>query len=304
MAALKEIKKRINSIKSTRKTTSAMKMVSSAKLHKAEKTLSNMLPYSTTLHHYITCLLTNDTVIQPERLRQDNNNQKPANISLLTLERPIRNIAILAFSSDSSLCGAFNANVSRKLYKTIEIYSKTLDTDHIFVYTIGKKIFELIRKTNIPITKNFENLAGKADYKTIAGLAKSLIALFETNRIDRVELIYHQYRSAGSQELVCLPLLPFTLPAPAKDSTSEIDYIIEPSREKVLRALLPTMITVNLYNALLHSNTSEHAARMIAMQTATDNADDLVSELTIEYNKSRQQAITNELLDLIGGSTQ
>ena len=303
MASLKEIKKRINSIKSTRKTTSAMKMVASSKLHKAERTLSNLTPYSKTLSHYIETLLSNDTarrMVHEEKTAI--NTQKTVN--LLMLERPVNNVAIIVFSSDSSLCGAFNVNVLRKLFKTIDNYKKKLNNNPIFIYTIGKKVFESIRKTTIPITKNYENLAGKDDYDTIARLAKTLITQFESNQIDRVELIFHQYKSAGSQELVCKQLLPFIPPTPFIPKTPPIDHILEPSSEIILQSLFPTMITVNLYHALLHSNTSEHAARMIAMQTATDNADDLIDELTIEYNKSRQQAITNELLDLIGGSAK
>jgi F-type H+-transporting ATPase subunit gamma len=285
MAAFKEIKKRINSIKSTRKTTSAMKMVSSAKLHKAESVISNMLPYSEALHHVMESLLTGD------------------DISTLSQERPIKNIAIIAFSSDSSLCGAFNSNITRELQKTVEEYRKSLSADHIFIYTIGKKVYDAVRKTGITITKNFENLAGKTDYQIIADFAESLITAFEKGKIDRVDTIYHHFRSAGNQELINKMLLPVLLPQKENpDNVINTGYIFEPSREEILRVIIPKSIKLQLYTALLDSNASEYAARMIAMQTATDNADDLVSELTIEYNKSRQQAITNELLDLISGS--
>ena len=286
MAAFKEIKKRINAIKSTRKTTSAMKMVSSAKLHKAESTLANILSYSKAMRRLLETLLI-DGYSNP-----------------LTLERPVQNVAIIAFSSDSSLCGAFNANISRELQKTIETYKSSCTDDNIFVYTIGKKVYESIRKTGIPITQNFEHLAGKNDYSRIADFAASIISQFNKRQIDRVELIYHRFKSAGTQELKREPLIPAILPTSAskKQKRQNIDYIIEPSREKVLNAMIPKFLTLKLYSALLDSNASEHAARMVAMQTATDNADDLVSQLTIELNKSRQQAITNELLDLIGGS--
>ncbi|MDR0575724.1 MAG: ATP synthase F1 subunit gamma [Tannerella sp.] len=284
MAALKEIKKRINSIKSIRKTTSAMKMVSSAKLHKAESMIYNMLPYSEALRHVMESLLTGDYS------------------GPLNRERPVMNVAIIAFSSDSSLCGAFNSNVSRELQKTIDKYKKSLSDEHIFIYTIGRKVYDNIRKTGITITKNFESMAGKADYNTIAAFAASLIAQFENNQIDRVELIYHHFKRAGSRELVKEPLLPVILPVSEKQGYQHGEYIYEPSREKLLGTLVPKSIKLQLYAALLDSNASEYAARMIAMQTATDNADDLVGELTIEFNKSRQQAITNELLDLAGGS--
>lgn len=285
MAALKEIKKRINSIASTRKTTSAMKMVASSKLHKAENVISNMLPYSEALHHIMESLLTGDDA------------------SILSRERPVRNIAIVAFSSDSSLCGAFNSNIVRELQKTIAAYRKSRSVDHIFIYTIGRKVYDAVRKTDITITQNFENLAGKSDYHTIADFAGSLITQFERGEIDRADIIYHHFKSAGSQELINETLLPVILPPKENpDSHANTGYIFEPSREEILRVVIPKSIKLRLYTMLLDSNASEHAARMIAMQTATDNADDLVSELTIEYNKSRQQAITNELLDLISGN--
>lgn len=286
MATLKEIKKRINSIKNTRKTTSAMKMVSSSKLRKAENTISNMLPYSEALYHVMESLLTGDysgTLIQ---------------------ERPVNRIALVAFSSDSSLCGAFNSNISRELLKAIEKYKSSIPDENIQVYTIGKKVYDNVRKTGVTITQNFENLAGKADYSTIAEFAGSLITQFEKEQVDRVELIYHHFKSAGTQLLVNTPLLPVILPTQndQENQNGTTDYILEPSREELLKTLIPKGIKLQLYTALLDSNASEHAARMIAMQTATDNADDLVNELTIEYNKSRQQAITNELLDLASGS--
>ena len=282
MSSFKEIKKRINSIKSTRKTTSAMKMVSSSKLRKAENKLSNIIQYSEALRHIMESLPTSDYT------------------SPFCVERPIKNVALIAFSSDSSLCGAFNSNISRELQKTYKKYKKMPGIEDVFVYIVGKKVFDSIRKTGILITKNFENLAATPDYKTVSGFAATIISQFKKKQIDRVDLIYHHFKNAGIQELMNAPLLPLTLPKQQK----ETDYIIEPSREEVLKALLPDIIQTKIYATLLDSNTSEHAARMIAMQTATDNADDLVSELTIEYNKTRQQAITNELLDLIGGNSQ
>ena len=282
MAALKEIKKRINSIKSTRKTTSAMKMVSSSKLRKAENKLSNIKQYTEALRCIMESLLTSDFS------------------GPFCMERPVKNVAVVAFSSDSSLCGAFNSNISRELQKTYHKYKKTSGIDSVYIYTIGKKVYDSIRKTGIPITKNYENLAGKPNYGTMVDFATALIKLFDTKQIDRVDLIYHHFKSAGTQELVNVPLLPLAFPV----QQNVKDYIMEPSREEVLKELIPDIIKAKIFSVLLDSSTSEHAARMIAMQTATDNADDLVSELTIEYNKSRQQAITNELLDLIGGSAQ
>ena len=283
MSTFKEIKKRINAIKSTRKTTSAMKMVASSKLMKAESVMKALSSYAGEIRRILNSLMTSDYS------------------GPLSLERPVEHVAIITFSSDSSLCGAYNSNISHVLQKTVNKYKKSLDASHIHVYTIGKKVFEFSKKTKITVTQNFENLAGKTNYPTIANLAMSLIEKFENKQLDSVELIYYHFKSAGSQELVTKQLLPIKLPVQEQQS---IDYILEPSRESLLKSLIPKNIQIQLYTALLHANASEHAARMIAMQTATDNADDLVSELTIEYNKSRQQAITNELLDIVGGSVK
>jgi len=284
MATFKDIKKRIIAVKSTRKTTSAMKMVASSKLRKADHIISNTLPYTLELNRILKSLLTNDYA------------------SPLCQVRPIQNVAIIAFSSDSSLCGAYNTNVLHELKKTINIYNKTLDNSHIFVYTVGKKVYESFKKTGFPIAHNFENLAGKTDYNRIADFATSLIEKFEKKQIDRVELIFHHFKSAGSQRLVKIQILPITFPAQETKSRLFMNHIIEPSLESLLKILIPKSIKLRLYTALLDSNASEHAARMIAMQTATDNANELVGKLSIQYNKSRQQAITNELLDIIGGS--
>jgi F-type H+-transporting ATPase subunit gamma len=287
MVTLKEIKKRIQSIKSTRKTTSAMQLVSSAKLRKAESILSNMLPYSDALY----------------RLMRSLGQGEGEEVNPLSLERPVKKVAIIAFSSDSSLCGVFNANVMRELQRTVGEYRKGLPPPQIAVYTIGKKVYDAVRKTDIAVTENFENLAGKAFYGIMADFAESLIAQFEQGETDRVEMIYHRFKSTGTQELVREVVLPVRLPsAEDPDKEADTDYIFEPSRVEILRAIVPKSIKLQLYTALLNSNVSEYAARMIAMQTATDNADDLISELTVEYNKSRQQAITSELLDLFNGN--
>lgn len=279
MASLKSLKERILSIRSTRKITSAMKMVASAKLHKAESRIGNMQIYSESLYHVMESLLSGDYS------------------SHLSEDRAPNRIAIIAFSSDTALCGAFNASVFRELEKTLNTYKDK----EIQLYTIGKKVYDATQKAGITVTQNFEKLAEKPDYKTIADLGELLIRQFETYKIDRVELIYHHFKSAGSQQQVHENLLPLSLPT-TKESTFRTDYILEPSREELLEVLIPKSIKLKLYTALLDSNASEHAARMISMQIATDNADQLITDLTLTYNKSRQHAITSELLDIVSGS--
>ena len=282
MASLKEVKIRINSIKSTRKTTSAMKMVASAKLHKAQGVFGNMLPYSIALHHVMEALLSSEFS------------------SPLCDKRPVEKVAVVALSSDSSLCGAFNSNIIRETQKNLEQY-RNLPKENVQIYTIGKKVYDALRKNGFSITKNFVNLADKPNYDTIAELAGSLIRQFEKKEIDRVEILYHHFKSAGIQILMNESILPLVLPQPNNIAKINTDYILEPSREALLNILIPKSIKLQFYTSLLDSNCSEHAARMVAMQIATDNADDLVNELTIIYNKTRQQVITNELLDIVGG---
>jgi F-type H+-transporting ATPase subunit gamma len=283
MISLRSIKERIVSIRNIRKITSAMKMVSSAKLHKAQHMAGNLSAYATALRRMMETLLPDGSFPTP-----------------LSEERPVRRVAVIAFASDSSLCGSFNAGVIRELQKTLETHR---DHAEVALYTIGKKAFEAVGKWGVTVAGDFEKLAGTPDYGRIAGLAGDLMRQFEERQIDRVELIYHRFKTVGSQQLVHENWLPLTFPPPAENASADRDYLLEPSRAELLETLIPENLKLRLYEALLHSNTSEHAVRMISMQTATDNADELIGDLTVEYNKSRQQAITGELLDIISGST-
>lgn len=261
-----------------------MKMVSSAKLHKAQHAIENMLPYSASLHHVMNSLPSGEYA------------------NSLCDDREVKRVAIVAFSSDGSLCGAFNTNIIRATLKTIEEYDR-LSAEDIRLYTVGRKVFDAIRESGYIVEKNFEGLAEKPDYTTIAEFAGSLIREFEAKRLDRVELIYYHFESAGKQMLKRETILPLVLSKLQEEKTwSVAEYIVEPSREALLRVLIPKSVKLKLYTALLDSSASEHAVRMISMQAATENADNLISTLTVEYNKSRQQAITNELLDIIGGA--
>jgi F-type H+-transporting ATPase subunit gamma len=266
-----------------------MKMVSAAKLHHAQRDITNVRPYSEALNRVFGTLLS----------------AEGASDSVLMQRREVRRVAIVAFSSDSSLAGAFNADVVRKVKRACEQYS-ALPRENIDIYTIGKKVFETLSKAGYTIKENFEGLAAKPDYDAVADLAARLTAQFVAGEIDRAEVIYHHFKSAGSQVLIQEDFLPVAMPADIADTPKSVvaDYILEPSKSEVLEKLLPKALRFNLYAILLDSNASEHAARMIAMQVATDNAGDLIAELTIAYNTSRQQAITAELLDMVGGQMQ
>lgn len=293
MSSLKEVKNRISSVKSTRQITSAMKMVASAKLHKAQGGIENMLPYQRKLNEILTNFLSTDATIE----------------SPYTDERPVGRVAIVAFSSNSSLCGAFNSNVAKMLERTLEEY-QSLGRENIQIYPVGKKVEEAVKKLGFVPQGSYQEMADKPSYMQAYELAGTLMKEFLEGRVDKVELIYHHFKSTGSQILTRDEYLPINLDKVAEEATESTagkssfnnDYIVEPSAARLITELLPKVLSQKIYTVLLDSNTSEHAARMLAMQAATDNANELIQDLTKQYNKSRQQAITNELLDIIGGS--
>lgn len=285
MASLKEIKSRIQSVKSTQKITSAMKMVSSAKLRKAQKTIENFFPYEQRLTGLLTNFLSADDV---------------DTVSFFSETREVKRVAIVVISSNSSLCGSFNSNVIKKLNYSIDKY-KSLGKENILIFPIGKKIAKACIKAGYELQGDFEKMADKPSYAATLVLSDTIMQLFKDKQIDTVELIYHHFISKSSQVLTEETYLPIQL-KPAEKGTAVIDYIVEPDRATIMTDLIPKVLRLKIYTALLDSNASEHAARTMAMQIATDNATDLLQELSLQYNKSRQQAITNELLDIVGGS--
>ena len=320
MPSLKEIKTRIQSVNSTRKITSAMKMVASSKLHHAQVMIENMLPYETMIEKILKTFLASEADAS----------------SVLTQERPVKRVALVVYSSNSSLCGGFNANVIKMMQQVAAEY-ESLGKENIVIYPIGRKVAEKAAKLGFIIGGEYNDLAEKPNAKQCIDLARELGQQFVHRKIDRVELIYHHFKSAGSQILTRKTFLPIDLTdeltrdherdlkstVTTKDAQEYLrkrdeergeqrgsldakplnsNFIVEPDMPTVLGALIPKMAHLMLYTALLDSIASEHAARMVAMQTATDNADELLRGLNLQYNKSRQQAITNELLDIVGGS--
>ena len=288
MASLKEVKGRIATVNNTRKITSAMKMVASAKLHKAQGAITNMLPYERRLHGLLTNLLSGGDILS------------------WNTPREVKRVALVVFSSNSSLCGGFNANVIKHACAWLDEH-KALGIENLLVYPIGKKVADALLKQGYSVQGDYQHMADKPSFAEASVLAQQLMDMFEKGEVDRVELLYNHFKSTASQILTHEVYLPFLSSHEEKLSdeesrTEEIDYILEPSREELLTMLLPKVLRMKLYTALLDSNASEHAARTMAMQIATDNADELLQELTLMYNKTRQQAITNELLDIVGGS--
>ena len=296
MASLKEVKTRINSVKSTRKITSAMKMVASAKLHKAQGAIENMLPYQKKLNKILTNFLSADLPIESPYVQ----------------EREVKRVAIVVFSSNTSLCGAFNANVIKMMMQTIGEF-RTVGQDNILIFPVGKKVDEAAKRMGFKPQEVSPTLSDKPTYQEAAELAHRLMDLYVAGEVDRVEIIYHHFKSMGVQILLRETYLPIDMTNVVSEedrmNKEEVeeheianDYIIEPNAEELIASLIPTVLSQKIFTAAVDSNASEHAARTLAMQVATDNANELIQDLTKQYNKSRQQAITNELLDIVGGS--
>ena len=293
MASLKEVKGRINSINGTLKITSAMKMVASSKLHKAQEAIENMLPYERRLHRMLTDLLGSG-------LRVD---------SPFSVKREVKKVALVVFASNSSLCGGFNMNVIRHLNVWVEKYTAQVGKENILIYPVGRKMADAVKKLGFTPMGDYQHMSGKPNYREASELAAELMKRFVRGEIQQVELLYNHFKSTSTQVLTQEAFLPIDLGVsnqPDEDNeeiTGELaDYILEPSVDQLLRELVPKVLHLKLFTALLDSAASEHAARMMAMQTANDNANDLIQQLTLQYNKTRQQAITNELLDIMGGA--
>lgn len=319
MPSLKEIKGRIASVQSTRKITSAMKMVASSKLHHAQVAIQNMLPYETMLEHILKSFLAAEAEAQ----------------TVYDQERPVKRVALVIFSSNSSLCGGFNANVIKLMQHTVDKLAQEIGRENIDIYPIGRKVAEKAQKLGYQVRGNYADMVDHPNVRQCIDMAMELGRRFANGEVDKVELIYHHFKSAGSQILTTKTFLPIDLESELerdheRDLTSIVttkeaqdylkknrrkrerkedeavplndNFIVEPDMNTVLSQLMPKMAHLMLYTALLDSVASEHAARMVAMQTATDNADELLRQLNLQYNKSRQQAITSELLDIVGGT--
>lgn len=342
MPSLKEIKGRINSISSTLAITSAMKMVAAAKLQKAQMAIQNMLPYERRLHSMLLDLMGAVNMSAPAseegsvRLmslsNQPDHTESEGAYSLMA-QRQVHRVAIVAFASNSSLCGAFNSNVIREATAVINEYRASgLGDADITVYSVGRKMAEAMRKLGFPSPADFTKMSDSPSYDAASALAQELFDGFVSGRFDKVELVYNHYKSTSSQPTTRQTYLPLSLADATADiqvgkitdsasesytdkvaepvvrqnspTTETPDLIVEPSKEELIATLLPKVVRLRVFTTLLDSTAAEHAARTVAMQLATDNGNDLLQELTLEYNKGRQQKITSEILDIVGGSMQ
>ena len=306
MASLREIKDRIGSVRSTLKITSAMKLVASAKLRKAQKAIEGMRPYERTLAEILAAV---GPTGMPSSRRPSSLSAvaetgfgatNPAAAEPSTEGIPAGKTAIVAIASNSSLCGGFNANVTRLALETIRACEGDVE-----VYPVGRKIAESLKRAGYSAAADCNDLIGHPAYEKSAALARSLAERFAAGELGRVVLVYNRFRSASSQEPVAEEYLPFTPSSVAltDGSPAPDDYILEPDAEALVAQLLPQVMLLKFHAAILDSVAAEQAARTLAMQTASDNAEDLLGELTLEYNKGRQQKITAEILDLLGGAS-
>ncbi len=281
MANLKEIRNRITSIGSTMKITSAMKMVSAAKLKKAQDAITAMRPYANKL----TELLQNLSAT----LDSDAGGE-------YSTQREVSKVLLVAITSNRGLCGGFNSSIVKKTRKTIETNYKDCTVD---IFTIGKKGSVLSKEYTI--IENNNEIFDALTFDNVAEIAVHLMQLFADGSYDKIELVYNQFKNAATQIPTVEQFLPI---APVEDAAANanLDYIFEPSKEEIVLELIPKSLKTQLYKSIRDSFASEHGARMIAMHKATDNATDLRDELLLTYNKARQAAITNEILEIVGGA--
>jgi len=282
MANLKEIRNRITSIKSTMQITSAMKMVSAAKLKKAQDAIVAMRPYSsklTELLQNLSATLDGDTG------------------GAYSKQREVSKVLLVVVTSNRGLCGGFNSSITKEVVKTISENYSDVSVD---LFAIGKKGADVLSKEyNVVATRN--DIYDELTFDNVAGIAEKLMNLFAEGTYDKIELVYNQFKNAATQLPQVEQFLPIK-PIEGGEAITNSDYIFEPSKLEIVEALIPKSLKTQLYKAIRDSFASEHGARMTAMHKATDNATDLRDELLLTYNKARQAAITNEILEIVGGA--
>ena len=312
MSSLKEIKSRIASVRNTLKITSAMKMVASAKLHKAQTAIAGKLPYEQKLHHILAGMLQDDDLqkaLHDELGFGNPHGHSPVVLQDISLDElpskdKVGRVAIVAVSSNSSMCGSFNATLIKQFDQTIgQLLKEGYSKEDIDLYVVGRKIADHAKRKAYRVEADLSEIAGKPDYEAAVELAEVLVESFTSGEVSQVILLYSHFASTASQPVLRENYLPLALHD--YDYTDEpVDYILEPDPLYLVRTLLPKVLKLKIYTVLLDAAAAEHAARTVAMQIASDNATDLIAELTLAYNKGRQQAITAEILDLAGATMQ
>lgn len=281
MANLKEIRGRITSISSTMQITRAMKMVSAAKLKKAQDAIVMLRPYSEKLQ---------------ELIQNVNSSSDPDQISVYAQKREVKRVLFIAVTSNRGLAGAFNSSIVKELNAQFQNNSQY----EIEVLPVGKKAFDAVRR-NRTVYSNASSVYDNLNFDTVSHVTEAVMTSFKEGKFDEVYLIYNKFINAATQEVTTEQLLPISMPENT-DAQVETDYIFEPNRTEILDNLIPKSIKTQVFKAILDSVASEHGARMTAMHKATDNAQALKNDLVIFYNKARQAAITNEILEIVSGA--
>lgn len=288
MAGLKEIRVRIASVTSTRQITNAMKMVSASKLRKSQDAIVQMRPYAGKMQE----ILTNVS----DALSEDEDN-----VYLRTKDP--EQVLLIVITSNRGLCGAFNSNILRKTLQLIhEDYRDLSRSGNLHLFTIGKRGSDYLTRKNYNVTNVRNDIFDGLSFKSAAAVAEELIDQFVTHTYDKIILVYNQFKNAAVQVLIAEQFLPVELPEKKEGNQIIQDYIFEPSKDFIVRELIPKSLKIKFYKALLDSNASEHGARMTAMHQATDNATELIRDLKLNYNKARQASITKELLEIVSGA--
>ncbi len=288
MASLKELRTRITSVKSTRQITSAMKMVSAAKLKRAQDAIVQMRPYANKMKE----------ILQNVSATLDSSE------GIYSQEREVKNVLLVAISSNRGLCGGFNSNVIKRVNAAIK---EEYNNVNVEVLSIGKKAYDAYKNTeymhkNQYLQSEYNNIFDNLDYEHVAPIAETIMERFVAGDYDKVMLVYNQFKNAATQVVQLEQFLPLVPETADNTSTAQTEYIFQPSKDYIVQDLIPKSLKVQLYKALLDSNASEHGARMTAMHQATDNATELINSLTLSYNKARQAAITNEILEIVAGA--
>lgn len=288
MANLKEIRNRIASVTSTRKITSAMKMVAAARLRKAQEAIIQMRPYADRLHTILTNL--------SDSIRGEEDNP-------YATERDMEKVLIVVVSSNRGLCGAFNSFViKRAMEVAYEDFGKLMQQRKVDFYAIGKRGSEFLRKNKYQLAGIKNELFDDLTFDNVMPVVEGIMDQFIAGEYDRVMLVYNQFKNAAVQILTTEQFLPVLIPEKTEEDSIFADYIYEPSKEFIIRELIPRSLKIQFYKALLDSHAAEQGARMTAMHMATDNATDMLRELNLYYNKARQAAITSELLEIVSGA--
>jgi F-type H+-transporting ATPase subunit gamma len=289
MANLKAIRIRISSVKSTRQITSAMKMVSAAKLRKAQDKIVRLRPYANKLYEILV------------GLNQSLSDSEVDNV-YGRVSAPEK-ILIVVITSNRGLCGAFNSNVIKEVRRIIsEKYQDQHRSGNLKILNIGKKGYDYFRKQPVKMLTPQNDLLNDPTFDNVSKVAAEVMESFVAGEYDRVELVYNHFKNAAVQNLTCEGFLPVQSEAAGEVQATPVDYIYEPTREEIIRELIPKSLKIQFYKAVLDSFVAEHGARMTAMHKATDNATEMIRDLTLQYNKARQAAITNQILEVVSGA--